>query len=296
MDRKNFIIIDSNAIIHRAFHALPPLSKSGGDLTNAVYGFLLVFLRVIKEFQPYFIVAAFDIAGPTFRHEEFKEYKATRKKAPDELYNQIPKVKEILNAFSIPVLEKEGFEADDIIGTISSLAKKNKQQKIESIIVSGDNDCLQLVDKNTKAYILKKGIKDIVLYDEEKVQEKYDGLNPGQLIDYKALRGDPSDNIPGVSGIGEKTAIQLIKKFKTLDNLYIELESFGRLGGVAPAVQEKLKKSKEQAYISRTLATIKRDVPIDFDIDECRWGDYKKEDVVKIFKEFEFYSLIDRIS
>jgi DNA polymerase-1 len=293
MQNKKFVVIDSNSIIHRAFHALPPLSKKDGIIVNAVYGFLLVFFKVVREFNPSYIVATFDFPAKTFRHEEFKEYKATRKKAPDELYNQMPIVKDFLRVFGVPVFEKEGFEADDLIGTITTMASKKVDEEI--IIVSGDNDCLQLVNEKIKAFILKKGIKDIVLYDIERVKEKYDGLVPGQLIDYKALRGDASDNIPGVTGIGEKTAIQLIKQFKTLDNLYSELDELGGLLNINKSTQEKVKKYRDQAYISRRLSEIKKDVPIDFDLESCKWGNFDKAKVVKLLKDYEFYSLVDRI-
>lgn len=293
MQNKKFVVIDSNSIIHRAFHALPPLSKKDGIVVNAVYGFLLVFFKVVREFNPSYIVATFDFPAKTFRHEEFKEYKATRKKAPDELYNQMPIVKDFLKVFGVPVFEKEGFEADDLIGTITTMASKKVDEEI--IIVSGDNDCLQLVNEKIKAFILKKGIKDIVLYDIEKVKEKYDGLIPGQLIDYKALRGDASDNIPGVTGIGEKTAIQLIKQFKTLDSLYSELDELGGLLNINKSTQEKVKKYRDQAYISRRLSEIKKDVPIDFDLESCKWGNFDKAKVVKLLKDYEFYSLVDRI-
>ena len=224
--KKRLIVIDGNSVIHRAFHALPPLTTKSGKLVNAIYGFLLVFFKAIKEFQPDFIAAAFDFPGPTFRHKKFKEYKAKRPPAPEELYQQIPKVKEILEAFNVPIFEKESFEADDIIGTISQLAsKKQVFPEIETIILSGDLDALQLVDSQTKAYTLRKGVKDVVLYDEKLVKEKFQGLTPEQLLDFKALRGDPSDNIPGVTGIGEKTAIGLLLKFGSLENLYKEIKA-----------------------------------------------------------------------
>jgi DNA polymerase I len=293
MEDKKFIIIDSNALIHRAFHALPPLSKKNGIVVNAVYGFLLVFLRVVKEFRPDYIAATFDFPGKNFRHEEFKEYKATRKKAPQELYDQIPRVKEFLEIFNVPIFEKEGFEADDLIGTIATLVSENSG--IQTIITSGDNDCLQLVNENIYAYILKKGIKDIALYDKEKVREKYDGLSPEQLIDYKALRGDPSDNIPGVMGIGEKTAIQLIKQFETLDKLYAELDDLGGLLNVNKSTQEKIKKFRQEAFVSKRLAEIKKDVPIDFSLEKCLWGKYDKLIATKKLRDYEFYSLVDRL-
>lgn len=295
--KKKLIIIDSNSIIHRAYHALPPLTTKKGELVNAVYGFLLVFFKALREFQPDFVVACFDYPAPTFRHKKFKEYKITRPPAPEELYQQIPKVKEILAAFSVPFFEKEGFEADDIIGTIVNLApKKQLIPKIETIILSGDLDALQLVNPQTKVYTLRKGVKDVVLYDEALVKEKYQGLSPNQLLDFKALKGDPSDNIPGVPGIGEKTAIDLIKKFGSLENLYKEIEERSdKVRELKNKLKELLLKFKEQAFFSKMLALVRKDVPIDFSLDKCCWGKYDKEKVAQILKNLEFYSLISRL-
>jgi len=292
-ERKCLIIIDSNSVIHRAFHALPPLSTKKGEMVNAVYGFLLVFFKAIKEFHPENIVAAFDLPFPTFRHKKFKEYKAKRPKAPKELYEQIPKVKEVLKAFNVPILEKEGFEADDIIGTISNkFSQDQKGSKRDVVILSGDSDVLQLVNKNTKALILRRGVKDTVLYDEKLVKEKYQGLNPDQLDEFKALRGDPSDNIPGVKGIGEKTAIHLIKRFNTLEGLYLNLAGEK---DISENIRLKLEQQKDQAFLSKELAQIKRDVPIDVNLDECFWKDYDRQKAAGILEDLEFYSLIPRL-
>ena len=300
-EKKRLIIIDANSIIHRAYHALPPLTTKSGELVNAVYGFLLVFFKAIKEFQPDYIVAAFDFPGKTFRHKKFKEYKAKRPPAPEELYQQIPKVKEILNAFSVPVFEKEGFEADDIIGTIAHLAPKRQVlPKIETIILSGDLDALQLINSQTKVYSLRKGVKDVILYDQNLVKEKYGGLTPGQLLDFKALKGDPSDNIPGVTGVGEKTATQLIKQFGTLENLYKALNRRPLPKAVLTRVNRRfralLEEYKEQAFLSKSLVQIEKDVPIDFNLKKCFWGRYNKEKAVQALKSFEFYSLVERLS
>lgn len=297
MEKKKLIIIDANAVIHRAFHALPPLTTKKGELVNAVYGFLLVFLKAVKEFNPDFVVAAFDFPAPTFRHQQYKLYKATREKAPQELYDQIPKVKKILEAFNIKVLEKQGFEADDLIGTVAKAAERKQIfPEIETIILTGDLDALQLVDKKTKVYALRKGVKDTVLYDEEKVKEKMGGLVPGQVVDYKALRGDPSDNIPGVKGIGEKTAVELLLKFGSFDNLYDELrENTEEAGKIKASVKEKLLTQKDQAIVSKMLADINKDVPIDFDLKDCQWGKYDKEKIVDIFNQYEFKTLINRL-
>lgn len=296
-EKKCLLIIDSNSIIHRAYHALPRLTTKKGELVNAVYGFLLVFLKAIKDFQPDYIVACFDFPAPTFRHEKYKEYKAKRPKVPEELYQQIPKVKEVLEAFNVPIFEKERFEADDIIGTISRLApKKRVLPEIETIILSGDSDVLQLVNSQTKAYVLRKGVKDIVLYDENLVKEKFQGLTPEQILDFKALRGDASDNIPGVTGIGEKTALSLLLKFESLENIYQELEENSeKAKNLKPKLKEILLKYKEQAFLSKTLAQINKNTPLDFSLEKCRWSKYSKEKATKILKDLEFNSLIVRL-
>ena len=297
MENKKLIIIDSNSVIHRAFHALPPLSTKKGEIVNAVYGFLLVFFKAIKDFNPAFVAAAFDFPAPTLRHKKYVKYKAKRPKAPPELYLQIPVVKEVLEAFGVPVFEEEGYEADDIIGTIASLApKKQVLPKIETIILSGDLDSLQLVNENTKVFALRKGVKDIVLYDEFLVKEKFGGLAPAQLLDYKALRGDPSDNIPGVTGIGEKTAIDLLSKFKSLKSIYGEIEENSEKSkNIKPKTRELLIKYKDQALISRDLAEINKNSPIDFDIKECAFGEYDVEKAKEVLEKLEFYTLIPRM-
>jgi len=296
METKRLIIIDSNSIIHRAYHALPRLTTKKGELVNAVYGFLLVFFKAIREFQPDYIAACFDFPGPTFRHKKFKEYKAKRPPTPKDLVSQIPKVKEILDAFSVLIFEKEGFEADDII---ASLKIKNQRAKIKNIIISGDLDLLQLVDKQTGVYILRKGVKDTVLYDENLVKEKFQGLTPEQILDFKALRGDPSDNIPGVTGVGEKTAIKLIKQFGNLENLYKAINQRPLREAVLISVNQHLRalleEYKEQAFLSKELAEIEKNAPIDFNLEKCRWGEYDKEKIVQLLKNLEFYSLIERL-
>ena len=296
-EKKRLIIIDSNSVIHRAFHALPPLTTKKGEIVNAVYGFLLVFLKAIKEFEPDFIAACFDFPAPTFRHKKFKEYKAKRPPAPKELYEQIPKVKQVLKAFNVEVFEKEGFEADDIIGTISKkFPQKQVYPETETIILSGDLDTLQLVDKHTKVYLLKKGVKNTVLYDEDLVKERYLGLSFDQLIDLRALRGDPSDNIPGIKGIGEKTAISLLKEFNTLENLYEHLEKKTKKSqGIKPRVKELLFQQKEQAFFSQELATIYKNVPIKVNPREYKWQGYDENKVVSALEGFGFHSLIKRI-
>jgi len=297
MDKKRLIIIDGHSLAHRAFHALPPFTTKNGEQTGAVYGFLLAFFKTIKEFNPDFIVAAFDFPGATFRHEELKTYKAKRPKMPDELSSQITKIKKILRSFKVPIFEKEKFEADDLIGTIAKEAlRKQIIPKIEIIILSGDCDLLQLVNANTRVYLLKRGVKNTVLCGIEEVKDKYDGLAPDRLLDYKGLRGDPSDNIPGVSGIGEKTAIELIKKFTSLENLYKDLEeNTDEVGEIKSRIRDKLLNHKEDAFLSKKLSEINCNVSIDFILENCYFSGFKKKEIEEVFKEWGFTSLLNKI-
>src|SRR4030042_2763894 len=297
---KTLVLIDSHALIHRAFHALPELSTKKGERVNAVYGFVSVFLKVLKELKPDYLVAAFDLPGPTFRHKEFEAYKATRVKAPDELYQQIGRVKEILQAFDIPIFEKAGFEADDII---ASLVRKSETQKekIKNIIVTGDLDTLQLISERTNVFTLKKGIGDTAVYDKEAVRERF-GLAPEQMPDFKGLKGDPSDNIPGVPGIGDKTATTLLKEYQDIENLYSKIEeklknkkSKLKIKGKNLKLYEKLLKNKDQAIFSKYLATVKKDIPLKFDLAKAKFKQYDIAKVSELFKELEFFSLIARL-
>lgn len=290
INKKRLVLIDANALIHRSYHAIPPsLTTKKGEIVNAVYGFTAMLLKVLKDLKPDYILTAFDLPKPTFRHLEYDQYKAHRPKTPDELCQQFSKVKEIVEAFDIPILEKEGFEADDVIGTVTKKTGKD----IEDVVVTGDLDTLQLVDENTKVFTLKRGINDTIMYDEKAVQERY-GLEPDQLIDFKGLRGDPSDNIPGVPGVGEKTAISLLKNFNTIENLYKKLEK-GEAKDIPEALRKKLLENKDQAIFSKRLATIRYDVPIKFNLEDCRVESYSHQKVVKLFQEFDFNSLIARL-
>ncbi len=291
--RKKLLIIDGNAIIHRSFHALPTTMKTKeGEVVNAVFGFASVLMKTIRDFHPEYVVLTFDKKGPTFRHKKFKEYKAHREKAPDELYMQIPRIKELVKAFKIPIYEMSGFEADDLIGTISDQVEKNKTEKTESIIVTGDMDLLQLIGESTKVYKLGRGIGDGTLFNKELTKNKY-SINPNQVIDYKALRGDASDNIPGVPGVGDKTAVSLLTEYKTLDNLYKNLSDDNEK--IKPRIIGLLKDNKDNAFLSRELATIKCDVPIDFNLDETKFGDFDNEKIVRMFTDLEFRSLLTRL-
>ena len=284
------VIIDSYALIHRAYHALPPLVSPGGILVNGVYGFMLVFLKMIEELKPSYLVACFDLAKPTFRHEQYKDYKAKRVKAPENFYDQINILKEILRAWEIPILEKEGYEADDVIGAI---VEKLKKEKIEIAVLTGDLDTLQLVSDQVSIYTLKRGLQDRIIYGPFEVEKRY-ALKPSQLIDFKALKGDPSDNIPGVAGVGEKTSQKLIQEFNNLDNLYKQIEE-GKTGSLSAKIIQKLKENKEQAYFSRHLVSINREAEIDVDLESSWFKPPKEEKLKPILKKLGFESLIARI-
>src|SRR3990167_3955183 len=247
---KKLVLIDGHALVHRAFHALPPtLNSPKGVPTNAVYGFTSVLLKMIKDLKPDYIAATYDLAGPTFRHEEFADYKAHREKAPNELYAQIPLTKDVVRAFAIPIYEKQGFEADDLIGALAEIAKKEKDLQV--VIVTGDMDTLQLVEGNkVVVFTLRKGLTDTVTYDEEEVEKRY-GIRPDQVIDFKGLKGDPSDNIPGVPGIGEKTASMLIQEYGSMEDLYKKIEKETGKSKLSPKLKEKLIENKDQAFFSK---------------------------------------------
>lgn len=286
-----FVVIDSNALIHRAFHALPPMMNKKGQMTNAVYGFTTILLKTLKDIKPDYVAACFDLAAKTFRHKEYAQYKAHRVKQADELYQQMPLVKQVLTAFNIPIFEKEGFEADDLIGTIAHL-KSVDRSDVETIIITGDQDTLQLVDDNTKVLSPHKGLSETVLYDEEGVKQKFSGLTPSQLIDYKAICGDVSDNIPGVTGIGQKGATDLLNEFGTLENIYKNIDSEKIKNRARTALQT----YKDDAIMSKRLATIVTDVPVDFNLEACAFKGYDTKKIVPIFQELEFTRLLPQLS
>ncbi|MFZ5390979.1 MAG: DNA polymerase I [Patescibacteria group bacterium] len=288
-----FVIFDGNAILHRAWHALPPLTSPQGQLVNAVYGFTNMFLKVLKELKPEYLMVAFDRREPTFRHKAFAPYKAQRVKQPQEFYDQLPLVKEILRGFNVPVLEAAGYEADDIIGTAVARLKST-YPIIETIIVTGDMDTLQLVSDNVKVYSPRKGLSDPVIYDPASVVDRY-GLAPDKLIDYKALRGDPSDNIPGVRGIGEKTARELIQKFGDLDSLYQALAVGTNLKGLSPRQIDLLKQGRAEAYLSKDLSTIVSQAPIELKMEDCRLKSFNSDQLVGLFQDLGFKSLLSRL-
>ena len=290
-DKKRLIIIDSNSLLHRAFHALPPLTNKSGEQTGAIYGFLLILFKAIKDLEANYIVACFDTKKPTFRHIKFAEYKAHRPKTPNEILLQFPKIKEILEKLKIPIFAKEGFEADDLIATIAT-AVKNQSDNLEIYILSGDLDNLQLVDKITKVYTLGKGIKDAVIYDEEKVVSRF-GVKPTQMIDFKALSGDSADNISGVPGIGKKTATELIQKFDSVKNLYSEISQ--GMANIKPRIKDLLVVHKKMALLSLELVEMKKDVDIEFVLSDCEFGKFDLKEVEEKLKTFDFSSLINRL-
>ncbi|MFY9462673.1 MAG: DNA polymerase, partial [Candidatus Sungiibacteriota bacterium] len=288
---KKFILIDSHAIIHRAYHALPPLTTPAGEPIQAAFGFTTMLLRIIQELKPDYIAAAFDLPGPTFRHTAYARYKAQRPKAPSDLTSQFARVREVVAAFGIPIFEYAGYEADDIIGTIAK--KMEKQKGVETIIVTGDKDAFQLIRPGLKVYTMRKGINDTVMYDAEEVEARY-GFAPKQLVDFKGLAGDPSDNIPGVKGVGEKTAIDLIKQFSSIDGVYRALKKGDKR--ISPALALRLREGEEDARFSRELAEIRHDAPMDFQLTDAVWiGMYGNGELRAVFERFGFTSLLRRL-
>lgn len=296
---KKLILLDAHAILHRAYHALPDFSSSKGEPTGALFGLSTMLFSIIKELKPDYIIAAFDLPKPTYRHEAYADYKAGRKKTDNNLIDQFIRARDMFKAFNIPIYEKEGFEADDVLGTICHELKNNFE--IEIIIASGDMDTLQLVDKKrVQVYTLKKGIKDTILYDEKAVKERF-GFAPKLLIDYKGLRGDPSDNIIGVEGVGEKTATSLITNFGTIEEIYKALNKkdkkvFEKIG-IKERMQKILLENKEEAEFSKMLATIRLDVPLNFKIPNKSWREGVNHQKIKeLFQELDFRSLTGRLN
>ncbi len=275
---EKLVLIDGNSLINRAFYAMPLLTTQKGDYTNAVYGFMNMFIKMLESEQPSAVAVAFDLKAPTFRHKLYKDYKGTRKPMPEELRPQIPLLKDLLKLMGITVLEKEGYEADDIIGTLA------KATDIPTVIITGDKDSFQLVDEQTEVHFTKRGITDVEIYNHLNFTEKT-GISPPQIIDLKALMGDSSDNIPGIAGVGEKTAITLIQTYGSVENLY---ENLSQLKG---KLLEKVTLGKDSAYLSKTLATINTESPIEFDLSKMGFPFPFDEKVKARFIELEFKSL-----
>ncbi len=301
---KNIILIDGHALIYRAYHAFRDLSTSSGVLVNAVYGFTRILLTVIKDFDPEYIICTFDNAKPTFRHADFVGYKANRAEMPDDLKPQIDLIKKVVTAMNIPQFELPGYEADDLIGTLSRQLDEMRQVTGKertaipdlTIIVTGDRDAFQLVTDTTHVWMPGRPPKlPDREYDPEAVKERM-GVRPDQIVDLKALMGDASDNIPGVTGIGEKGAIKLISEFDKLEKLYESIQigekEISRHPIMTAKLVTKLSEGHEDAILSQQLATIDRNAPITLELEDCRLTSYKKQDVEKLFEELEFNSLL----
>jgi len=294
--KKRLVVLDTHAILHRAYHALPDFSSSKGEPTGALYGLISMLVKIITELQPDYLVAAFDLPQPTYRHVAFEQYKAQRAQADEALVSQIKRSRDVLDALGIVRYECEGFEADDVIGTIVEECASYKD--LDVIIASGDMDTMQLVtDARVCVYTLRKGLTDTILYDEEKVVERY-GFAPTLIPDYKGLRGDPSDNIPGVRGVGEKTATTLIATFGSLENVYKTIQKHPEKllqAGVKEGMLQKLKEQEEQAVFSKMLAQIRRDAPIRFTLPPPWREHVSLNQVLTMLQEFEFRSLVPRV-
>lgn len=283
--RELIVLFDGNAIFHRAYHAIPMLTTKTGLPTNAIYGFTTMLFKSLQELKPAYVVVAWDKSSQTFRKKLYPDYKANRTKLPDNLYVQVAPTKEVVQALGIPLIEVDNYEADDIIGT---LAKQSSQKGLETIIVTGDKDELQLIDRHTKVCTMRRGITDTITYDEKLLLETY-GLTPKQFIDYKALRGDPSDNIMGVPGIGDKTAAQLIADYGSLAGV------FKHLSKLSPAVAEKLKIHHELAYLSHNLVTIVTDMNLRLNLKEAKFGRIDQVKTRQLFQKLEFRSLLAKL-
>lgn len=295
--KKRLVLLDAHAILHRAYHALPDFTAPNGEPTGALYGLVAMLLKIIEELKPDYVVACFDLAGPTYRHDVYEEYKAGRVKTEDSLVTQIDRSRYVFAAFGIRIYDHAGFEADDMLGTIVEQTKKIKD--LEIVIASGDMDTLQLIaKKNVQVYTLRKGIKDTILYDEKMVKERF-GFGPELIPDYKGLRGDPSDNIPGIVGIGDKTATNLITQFGSVEAIYKKLkkseEPFLK-ASISPRIIALLKDNEEEAQFSKMLATIRRDAPIAFILPSKTWREQLDvPKVLDLFVEFGFRTLASRV-
>ena len=288
---KKLLILDSNSILNRAFYGVRYLSTKDGTPTNAIYGFLNILLKLIKEQEPDYICAAFDVKAPTFRHIQYDGYKAQRKPMPEGLVAQMPLMKDVLRAMNMTILEKEGYEADDIIGTV---AKMCEEQGISCFIATGDKDDLQLASDKTKVIltVTRSGYNETIIYDDAAVKERYH-VTPEEFIDIKALMGDPSDNIPGVKGIGEKTAVNLIEKYHSIEYIYDNIDDIGLKG----AMLEKLREGRDMAFMSKELATIDRGAPVDFSAEDCVFkGLDGNSELYDILKRLELNSIIKKLN
>src|SRR4051812_25137961 len=282
------MLLDSNSLIYRAYFALmnTPLTTSRGQLVNAVFGFWSIVLRGFQDVKPDYVIACFDLAGPTFRHEQYTDYKATRRAMPDDLRDQFPIVREIIEAFGIPIYQLQGFEADDLIATLVSQAE---DREVETTIVSGDLDLLQIVSDQTTLMTTRGGVQQTTFYGPPQVMERY-GLRPEQMVDFKALKGDTTDNIPGIAGVGEKTAGKLVQDWVSLDGIFENIERV-----VPEKLRVKLEENRDDVFRWRELVTVREDVPVELDLETARLGSYDRDEVMRLFREYEFRSLVERL-
>ncbi len=283
-ERPLILLLDGNALVHRAYHAIPPLTGPSGEPTNATFGFTSTLLKVLADCKPQYATVAFDV-GRTFRHEQYPEYKATRPSTPDDLQAQLGRVRDVVAAFNLPSKQLEGYEADDVL---AALSKKAVEQGLDVIIVTGDTDIFQLVGPHVKVLLSGRKFTDTKLYNEAAIRERY-GLEPKQLVDFKSLKGDPSDNIPGVPGVGKVTAARLLQEFGSVEDLYRHVEK------VAPKLRSKLEAKEANVRRGKALIKLVDDLPIDLDLDSCRLGAYDRDKVLALFRELGFYSLLRRL-
>ncbi|MFA5829796.1 MAG: 5'-3' exonuclease H3TH domain-containing protein [Candidatus Gracilibacteria bacterium] len=279
------ILIDGNAIFYRAFHALPLFKSSKGEFTNAIYGFLKMTFQILKQENPEYIAIAFDCAEKTHRHIEYEEYKAQRKPPPPELYPQLPRLKQGLEIMNIALFELPGYEADDIIGTLATEAEK---KDFQTLIVTGDKDAFQLVTDKIQVRVPISGLSTVIDYTPAKIKEKM-GLIPAQIVDYKALKGDPSDNIKGINGIGDKQAVDLLQKYEHLENIYAHIDE------LTPSQRQKFEDGRKDALFSKKLATIVREVPIDLDFEKCRFQKVPYTKMKAYLEEIEFRGFLNKM-
>jgi DNA polymerase-1 len=286
-DPEKLVLIDGHALVYRAYFALPSdMATSRGELTNAVFGFASMLINVLRDERPVYLAVAFDV-GRTFRHEEYEEYKANREHMPDDLSMQMARIEELLEVFDIPTYRVEGYEADDVL---AALARQATEQGVEVLIVTGDTDTFQLIGPHVRVMTPRRSFGDTIIYDEKRIRERY-GLEPGQLIDYKALVGDTSDNVPGVRGVGDKTATRLLQDYGSVEAIYDHLDEVS-----SARFRNALEEGREQAFLSKHLVTIVQDVPVELQLQDCRLQDLDRERVVELFRELEFRTLLDRLS
>ncbi|MEY4744782.1 MAG: hypothetical protein RL272_727, partial [Candidatus Parcubacteria bacterium] len=294
--KKTFLIVDGHALLHRAWHALPSMTSSDGTEVRGAYGFTTMLLGALKEFRPAYVAVTVDLEGSTFRHDRYKEYKATREKKPDELYAQIDHVRDIMAAMGVPVYSAKGFEADDVIGTLTARAPE-QDRDVECVILTGDQDSFQLIDERTRVYLPRRreGKTVMALMGEKEFRQEF-GFDPIQLIDYKAIRGDASDNIPGVKGIGDVGATKLIKDFGTLPGLYEAIEKKTKKAKTIPEKTAALLiAQKKQAMVAYDLCRIRRDVNLDFSLDACAFVPPTRDRVAQAFTKLGFMRLLQQM-